>query len=83
MVYGNSLMLKESSSSDKAVFFWQVFPLRGLHEAALAKIADLLLQSKIAVQCARKAISILTVTKPESSYLNDLFQIEHNILARG
>ena len=56
----------------------QAYPLRGLHEAAVAKIADLLGQPKVALQSAEKALQILALIRPENACLTDLLRIQRD-----
>lgn len=53
----------------------QVFPLKALHEAALAKIADLLEQDQIAGDALSRAIQQLKITGPDSPVLYEMLQL--------
>ena len=56
----------------------QAYPLRGLHEAAVAKIASLLQQPTIALQSAQKAFKVLVQMRPENACLADLLGIQRD-----
>lgn len=52
--------------------------MNGLHEAALAKIADLVEEDAEASVAMRNAIRQLQVTSPESEHLSYLLRLQHD-----
>jgi hypothetical protein len=53
----------------------QIYPMRGLHEASVAKIADLVEDVEEASCSARKALDVLAITNTDSSHISHLVQI--------
>jgi len=51
--------------------------MRGLHEAAVAKIADLVKDVQEASSSARRALNIFAITNPDSSHISHLVQIQN------